>query len=159
LLTLIDDFGGNNLTRGKFVSKFAALVATVGGTGHLTKMPGTIGSAVACLPCAFLPVPWWAILLAALLGTGCADVYAKEKNISDPSEVVVDEVVGMWLSLAALPRTFILPAFLLFRIVDITKPVPVSTAEKLPGGWGIMADDMVGGVMTNLILQAIYRLF
>ncbi|MDR2180027.1 MAG: phosphatidylglycerophosphatase A [Synergistaceae bacterium] len=138
--------------------KFAAWIATVGGAGYFTKMPGTVGSALACLVCAFSPVPWWAILTTALLGTGCADVYSKMKNIPDPSEVVIDEVVGMWLSLAGLPRTFILPAFLLFRIIDITKPVPVSTMEKLPGGWGIMADDVVGGIMTNLILQALYRL-
>jgi phosphatidylglycerophosphatase A len=143
----------------KFLLKFAAWIATVGGAGRLTKMPGTVGSAVACLPCAFGPVPWWAILAVTLLGTLCADVYAKAKKVPDPSEVVVDEVVGMWLSLVGLPRTFILPAFLLFRIIDITKPFPVSAMEKLPGGWGIMADDILGGLITNLILQVIYRCF
>ncbi|MDR1979519.1 MAG: phosphatidylglycerophosphatase A [Synergistaceae bacterium] len=141
------------------VSKCAMLAATVGGAGYLTKMPGTVGSAVACVVYAFLPVPWWMILAVTLVGTWCADVYAGLKGISDPGEVVIDEVVGMWLSLWGLPMTFILPAFLLFRIVDIIKPIPVSTAEKLPGGWGIMADDVVGGVMTNLILQAIYWIF
>ena len=143
----------------KFLLNFATWIATVGGAGYFTKMPGTVGSALACVPCAFGPVPWWAILTVTLLGTGCADVYAKVKKIPDPSEVVIDEVAGMWLSLVGLPRTFILPAFLLFRIIDITKPFPVSTMEKLPGGWGIMADDILGGLITNLILQAIYRYF
>jgi phosphatidylglycerophosphatase A len=151
-----------NLTEKKWISKPATLVATVGGAGYLTKMPGTVGSVVACGVYVFLPVPWWAILAVALLGTGCAGVHAKAKKIPDPGEVVVDEVVGMWLSLAGLPKVLTLPALLLFRIIDITKPVPVSTAEKLPGGWGIMADDVVGGVMTNLILRillALYRIF
>ena len=143
----------------KFVSKFAMGVATVGGVGYLTPIPGTLGSAVACGVYAFFPVPWWIILVVTLLGIGCADIYAKAKKISDPREVVVDEVVGMWLSLTGLPKTFIVPAFLLFRVIDIIKPGPVSTMEKLPGGWGIMADDVLGGIVTNLILQALYQIF
>ena len=71
----------------------------------------------------------------------------------DPGAIVVDEAVGMWVSLYALPVSFSLPAFFLFRVVDILKPFPVSTAERLPGGVGIMADDVVGGVMVNLFLQ------
>jgi phosphatidylglycerophosphatase A len=147
-----------DLTGKKIILKFATLVSTVGGVGYLL-VPGTMGSAVACGVYAFLPVPWWVILAVALLGVGCSDVYAKAKKTLDPGEVVVDEIVGMWLSLTGLPKTFILPAFLLFRIIDIIKPAPVSTMEKLPGGWGIMADDVVGGIMTNLILQVIYRIF
>ena len=137
----------------------AALIATVGGVGYLTKMPGTLGSAVACGLYVFLPVHWAAILAVTVLGIWASDSYAKKTGVTDPGEVVIDEVVGMWLSLCAMPPTFIVPAFLLFRIVDIVKPIPVCTAEKLPGGWGIMADDVVGGLMTNLILQGIYWIF
>jgi phosphatidylglycerophosphatase A len=155
----LKDLNLKDLKGKKFVSKFAAWVATVGGVGYLTSMPGTVGSVVACGIYAFLPVPWWAVLGVALLGTGCAHIYAEARDTPDPGEVVIDEVVGMWLSLAGLPRAFIPAAFLLFRIIDITKPIPVSTAEKLPGGWGIMADDVVGGVMANLILQALSRIF
>ena len=59
----------------------------------------------------------------------------------------------MWISLYALPASLSLPAFFLFRVVDILKPFPVSAAERLPGGVGIMADDVVGGVMVNLFLH------
>ena len=61
----------------------------------------------------------------------------------------------MWLTLYLLPKGFIIPGFFMFRLIDILKPWPVSAMEKLPGGWGIMADDIVGGVMSNLILQGL----
>jgi phosphatidylglycerophosphatase A len=99
------------------------------------------------------------ILAVIVLGTWGADRYAKMKNVLDPGEVVIDEVAGMWLSLWGLPNAYIPGAFLLFRIVDILKPFPVCTMEKLPGGWGIMADDIVGGAMANLILQGFYWIF
>jgi phosphatidylglycerophosphatase A len=139
--------------------RFSAAVATVAGVGYLTKMPGTVGSAVAAGLYFLFPVPWWGILATALLGTWCSDVYAKAKGVSDPAEVVIDEVVGMWISLTGLPLGFTLPAFLLFRILDILKPGPIHKAEKLPGGWGIMADDVLGGILANWILQAILWLF
>lgn len=138
---------------------FARTIATVGGVGYVSKMPGTVGSAVALAVYLAWPVPWVVTLAVMVLGTWASGVYAQKNATTDPSEVVVDEVVGMWLSLYALPLNFFFPAFLLFRIVDILKPVPVCTAEKLPGGWGIMADDVVGGIMTNLILQGIYWIF
>ena len=141
------------------VSDWATWVATLCGAGYLTRVPGTVGSAIACVLYLLLPIRWWAILAVVLLGTWAADIYAKKKGITDPGEVVIDEVAGMWLSLYALPLTFALPAFLLFRIVDILKPIPVCTAEKLPGGIGIMADDVIGGIMTNLILQGICWIF
>lgn len=131
------------------------LIATAGGAGYLTKMPGTVGSAVACVLFVLLPIRWWVILAVMAAGIWAGDVYARRKGVTDPSEVVIDEVVGMWISLYALPPSFLIPAFVLFRIVDVIKPVPVCTAEKLPGGWGIMADDVLGGVITNLIFQAI----
>ena len=58
-----------------------------------------------------------------------------------------------------LPSGFFLPALFLFRVVDILKPFPINTAEKLPGGWGIMADDIVGGIIVNLILMLIRWLY
>ncbi|MDR3265372.1 MAG: phosphatidylglycerophosphatase A [Synergistaceae bacterium] len=138
------------------LSGVAAKIATVCGAGYLTKMPGTVGSAVACVLYVFLPIRWWVVLAVALAGVWASDVHARATGVVDPSEVVIDEVVGMWLSLYALPPSSFIPAFFLFRVVDIVKPVPVCTAEKLPGGWGIMADDVLGGIITNLIFQAIY---
>ena len=137
----------------------ATLVATVGGLGFLTRAPGTLGSAVAVVFYLICPVPWWGILAAGALGAWAANLCARERGADDPGFIIVDEVVGMWASLYAIPLAFTLPAFFLFRIVDIVKPFPVSSAEKLPGGLGIMADDVVGGVICNVILQAINWIF
>ncbi len=70
---------------------------------------------------------------------------------SDPSIVVIDEIVGMWISLAGIgtgPAPFI-TAFILFRLFDVLKPEPARSLERLPGGWGIMLDDVVAGVYAN----------
>lgn len=125
------------------------LAATLGGLGFLTKMPGTLGSAAACIFYVLFPVPWWGILALGAVGVWAAGACARAMGAEDPGAIVVDEAVGMWVSLYALPASFSLPAFFLFRVVDILKPFPVSTAERLPGGVGIMADDMVGGVMVD----------
>lgn len=135
------------------------MIATLGGLGFLTKAPGTAGSLVACIFYVIFPVPWWGILVAAAIGTWAADASAKEMGVEDPASIIIDEVVGMWLTLFMLPLSLAVPAFFLFRIIDIIKPFPVCTAEKLPGGWGIMADDMVGGVICNLLLWGINKIF
>jgi phosphatidylglycerophosphatase A len=69
--------------------------------------------------------------------------------------VVWDEVVGMWATLALLPLTPVtaVAGFLLFRVMDIVKPYPARDLEKLPDGWGIMADDLMAGVYANLLLR------
>ncbi|MDD2206477.1 MAG: phosphatidylglycerophosphatase A [Aminobacterium sp.] len=137
----------------------AGNIATLGGLGFFSSMPGTVGSGAAFLFYVFLPVPLLGIIAVMLLGIWAADVYAKETQQNDPKEVVIDEVIGTWISMFCLPRGFWLPALFLFRIVDIIKPIPVSTAEKFPGGLGIMADDVVGGIITNLILWGIHWLY
>ena len=134
-------------------------LATLGGLGYLTKAPGTLGSLAACVFYLLLPLPWPVIVAVALLGVWAADANVKETGVDDPGSTIIDEVVGMWLSLYALPLSFAIPAFFLFRVLDIVKPFPICAAEKLPGGLGIMADDVVGGVMCNLILQSINWIF
>ena len=75
----------------------------------------------------------------------------------NPSEIVVDEAVGMWLALAGLPRhgAILFLAFLLFRCFDIAKFPPMKQLERLPGGVGIMLDDIAAGLLTRLALTAI----
>lgn len=75
-----------------------------------------------------------------------------EAEHPDPSIVVIDEVVGMWVSLLFLPPTLpaIVVAFIAFRAFDILKPPPAAQLEKIPGGWGIMLDDVVAGVYSNI---------
>ncbi len=143
------------------------LVATAGGAGLSPWAPGTAGSFAALVAAVLLEalfglgrVPWALILIAtALLGTLAADRYARRIGVEDPKEVVIDEVAGYWAALWGLPPGYAVPAFFLFRIVDVLKPFPVSLAERLPGGIGIMADDLVGGIFVNLFLRVVTWLF
>lgn len=140
----------------------SSLLATWFGSGLLPKAPGTWGS-LAALPFAWLIV--WAggpialaCAAAAAFGIGwwASDIYAKGRD--DPGEVVIDEVAGQWLVLIAAPLDPAIYAlgFVLFRIADITKPWPAYLAERrLPGGLGIMADDIIAGVYAGALLWAV----
>lgn len=131
-------------------------IASVFGLGFIPSgMPGTVSSAFACVVSAIVDVPLWAIVLVSVVGvyvTGKSEEYFGQK---DPSFLNIDELPGMWLTIFLLPKGFIIPGFFLFRLIDILKPYPVCAMEKLPGGWGIMADDILGGIFGNIILQAI----
>ncbi|MDR1514972.1 MAG: phosphatidylglycerophosphatase A [Synergistaceae bacterium] len=134
--------------------------ATLFGIGRAGRMPGTLGSAAAFL--ILLPfggINIFALAAVILLGTVTADMYAKERGAEDPSEVVIDEVAGSWISMYGLDASSAIAAFFLFRVIDIVKPFPVDSAEKLPGGVGIMADDICGGIIVNVILRAVAWFF
>ena len=131
-------------------------MATFFGIGLLSsKMPGTITSAAALVIALIIPIHWIAIVSVIIIGTWSTGRYSKKIGVKDPPEAAIDEVAGMWISMYALPASYGIPAFVLFRIVDILKPFPVNVAEKLPGGIGIMADDIVGGGMVWLIFWGI----
>ena len=135
-------------------------IASVFGLGFIPSgMPGTVSSALACAVRVFADVPLWAIIAVSAIGvyvTGKSEIYFNKK---DPSFLNIDELPGMWLTIYALPQGFIIPGFFLFRLIDILKPWPVCAMEKLPGGWGIMADDILGGILGNLILQCFNAYF
>ena len=78
-------------------------------------------------------------------------------HLPDPSIVVIDEILGMWISLFMLPKTLtaVVCAFLLFRLFDIIKPPPARNLEAVPNGWGIMLDDAVAGIYANLGVRAL----
>ncbi len=84
----------------------------------------------------------------------------EKKYGKDPAQCTIDEVVGTWISLIALPKTFwvILVSFLLWRILDIIKPPPARNLERLNGGLGIMIDDVVSGIYTLLIMHLVVYL-
>lgn len=122
---------------------------------------GTVGS-LAALPCA-----WWIVqhmgkpglifftIVVFLLGWGACDRYLKRTGGTDPSEVVVDEIVGQWIVLWFLPTTLAgyLVGFMLFRFFDIVKPWPVSWADqKIPLGIGVMMDDIFAAFYPPLIV-------
>jgi phosphatidylglycerophosphatase A len=152
------------------------LVSTWFGVGFLPIAPGTWGS-LAAIPIVHLVVTAWGAwsLLGFALGVAAIGVHAsgetaRLRGVKDPSEVVVDEVAGQ--AIALLPVYALVPpgavvlrvgtvllAFLLFRILDVWKPGPIGWLERLPGGFGIMADDLLGGavaaamVATGLLLK------
>ena len=142
------------------LSLAAQLVATGAGSGYAPFAPGTAGSLVGLLlfwPLSRLPFAWQVGVTLALflLGTLAATQVAGRLGLKDPGIVVVDEVVGQWVSLLLLPLTplTVVLGFLLFRLLDVLKPWPARDFERLPGGWGIMADDVMAGIYANLLVR------
>jgi len=138
----------------------AQVVATGFGTGYSAFAPGTVGSALGVLlfwPMARAAWQWQAAGAAVLfvVGSLAAERVALVVNRKDPGIVVVDEIVGQWVTLVALPFTPVTAGlgFLLFRVMDIVKPWPARDLESVPGGWGIMADDVAAGVYAHLALR------
>jgi phosphatidylglycerophosphatase A len=138
----------------------STLIATGLGSGHSPVAPGTAGSAVGLL--LFWPLSQLALAfqitataLVFLVGVAAAGAVARRAGKKDPGIVVVDEIAGMWTSLLLLPFTpaTALLGFLLFRLMDILKPYPARDLERLPGGLGIMADDLFAGIYANLLLR------
>lgn len=133
----------------------ARFVATLGGAGLIRPAPGTWGSAVV-LPLALLgPLPCLALALVVGVAGFWAATRVLHEASDDPGWFVADEGAGMLIALAALPAaswTGVLLAFALFRILDIAKPWPVSWADRQPGAWGVMLDDILAGVLAAAVL-------
>jgi len=137
----------------------ARLLATFFGVGLFPLVPGTAASAVAALGYKLalhgLPGPLYILAVAALASAGgaAAGAYAAELRAADPGRIVVDEVCGQLVALAFLPPdwTAMAAAFVLFRVFDIIKPWPIRKLERLPGGWGIMADDIGAGLAAAVL--------
>lgn len=135
------------------------LVATAGTIGRFSRMPGTLGSVAGTAVWLLAGgVPLWLIAAVAAIGAVAADKYEKAAERDDPGEVVIDEIVGVWLASFGFDMTYAVPALFLFRIVDIVKPFPVSWFDKISGGKGIMADDIAGGIIVNFLLRFIHWL-
>jgi phosphatidylglycerophosphatase A len=138
----------------------ACLLATSFGVGRLPRAPGTWGS-LAALPFA-AALAWlggpWLVLLAALalsgLGVWASERYMAACGVHDPAAIVVDEVVGQWLTVALLPLTPLayLLGFVLFRIADMVKPWPASWIDRrMAGGIGVLLDDVVAGIYAGAL--------
>ena len=132
----------------------ATLLATWFGAGFLPVAPGSWG-ALTALPCAALLV-WLGgplLVLAAgaalfVLGIWAADAYMQTVQVHDPAAIVIDEVVGQWVTLALLPLDPVMYAlgFVLFRVLDVLKPWPANFIDRaMVGGLGVMLDDVVAG--------------
>jgi phosphatidylglycerophosphatase A len=151
-------------------NSIAAILATWFGCGYSPLAPGTAGSIGALIP-AWLLIryagwPAWSFAAAAAAvtvpGIWAAGVTAHRVGKKDPGLIVIDEVLGQWLTLAAAPvlnwKTM-LAAFVLFRALDIWKPAPAKQLERIPGGAGIVADDLMAGVYGAFLLWLAGMLF
>ncbi len=144
-------------------SRVLQVLATLGPVGYVPLAPGTAASLVAGL--AWLAVPsdlrfWLATLLplVAFVGIAAAGEVARCEAKTDPPEVVIDEAVGMWLTLALAPRGMLAAAaaFLAFRAFDVVKPFPVGRLERLAGGWGIVADDLAAALYAGAAVRLVW---
>ncbi|MFZ7102574.1 MAG: phosphatidylglycerophosphatase A [Peptococcaceae bacterium] len=129
--------------------------ATGCGTGYFKPGPGTWGSLFALLIWLIYPGSVLRIVSAAIGGLYIcqkAEILFAEH---DSPSIVWDEIVGMWIALWQIPLILYPLAFLLFRFLDIVKPYPINHLQKLPGGLGIMIDDIIAGLIARLILVLI----
>ena len=143
------------------MTRLAVLLATVAYCGYFPVAPGTVGSAAGLV--VYLLV-WWTrspaievglIALTMVAGAWSATHAERFFGGIDPGPVVIDEVLGMLVTLAFIPAGWsaALAGFVLFRIFDVIKPWPANRLEKLHGGFGIMADDAMAGVYANIALR------
>ena len=138
---------------------FYFLVSTFLGIGKIPVAPGTWAS-LAAVPVFYglmdRPLELSCVLTGIFfLGVFTTTRYAQERDEKDPPSAVIDEVLGMGVTLAAVPKEwpFVIMAVVFFRICDIWKPYPIRKLEKLPWGWGIMCDDLLAGIYARVWLQ------
>jgi phosphatidylglycerophosphatase A len=142
------------------VTRVALAIATVFGVGYAPIAPGTFGSAAGL-------VLWWllpasaaaqaiAIVVLFVIGSWSGNVAERYFGRTDPGHVVIDEVMGMLITMFLNPAGWIgaLLGFFLFRVFDVVKPYPSDRLEKLHGGVGVMADDGMAAVYANVTLRA-----
>ncbi|MBL6603087.1 MAG: phosphatidylglycerophosphatase A [Proteobacteria bacterium] len=148
-------------------SGLLSAIATLGPIGYLPA-PGTAGSLVAAILGVFITIYFGImtlvvmIVIAALVSFPAIDAHHALTGKHDNKEIIIDEVVGQWLVFLAIPLTplwgwnyllLVGLAFILFRVFDILKPPPVSTAEELPGAAGVIADDVMAGVLAGVLIM------
>ena len=137
--------------------------ATVLGVGYLPAAPGTwatvVGVVIAYYAGNNLPVYTILLLVFLILGIMATGMIEKQVSQKDPGYLVIDEVVGVMIALWGLPLIWpvMICGFFLFRAFDMFKIYPINRLEAQPGGWGIMLDDCMAGVYTNIILRIALR--
>jgi len=142
-------------------------LATFFGAGYAPLAPGTVGALFGAigvyiwqyLDPSLTMYGWplvWVTLLTFFIGVYCTDQLAPEWG-KDPSKVVIDEAIGIWISIFFIPVSlyYLLAGFVLFRIFDIWKPLGIRKLEAIKGGWGVMLDDVGAGIYANIVLQLI----
>lgn len=142
-------------------------VATLGGIGCLRWVPGTAGALVGCgvwLLTTLLPGSlWWQLGMIAVLvslGVWVSGRAERELGAVDAQEIVIDEAAAAVLVFLGLPASLVTFAvgIIAFRFFDIVKPFPISRLQRLPGGWGIVADDVAAALVSTVILRGVLLL-
>jgi len=143
--------------------RVAWVIATWLGCGRVPVAPGTAGS-LGALPLYWLVLRWGRLgvgvtaIVVTLVGVWAASVVVRELANKDPQVVVVDEVAGMLITMlpvAAWSWRAVVTGFVLFRLLDMTKPGPIRALERLPGGWGVVMDDVGAGVAGAAIMAVL----
>ncbi len=146
------------------MKKLYILLGTVAGVGYIPFLPGTlgtmVGAAIYVIFSRFFPQTTSYIVMLAVFLVGGIWVSTRCNQYlegDDSSSIVIDELVGFLITMFLVPFSlrFLLLGFVLFRVIDITKPFKIGKIEKFSGGWGIMGDDIAAGVLANLIIQAL----
>ncbi len=146
--------------------KIAISLSTFFSVGKFPFASGTVASFVALIIYWIIPgfekleVLTFLIIIFSILGIWSGTIGEKKFGY-DPPQVVIDEVVGMWISLLLIPKTIVLSvlSFFLFRIFDIVKPYPANVSQGMKGGYGIMMDDIIAGIYTILTIQLIIYIY
>jgi phosphatidylglycerophosphatase A len=146
--------------------RLAVFVCSFGYVGFFPIAPGTVGSAaglVVYLLCRGLGIPYFELpLILVLFALGVVATRSCEEQLGciDPGPVVIDEVMGMLITLFLIPVGWggMLLGFFLFRALDVIKPFPARQFEALHGGLGVMADDAMAAIYANLLLRGAYHL-
>ena len=143
------------------------LIVSGFGLGFIPIAPGTMGALGALVPATLIlrytPHPYLIlgslVMVFTILGVIGSNKLQHQWG-KDPSRIVIDEMVGMWISLLWIGGGWIpmISAFILFRFFDIVKPLGIHKTEQLPGGTGVMADDILAGIYANLLLQIAFRI-
>ena len=139
--------------------KLITFLATGFGSGLVPFAPGTAGTLIGVLICLiFMPLPWIGRLVAVLallafsfyVADRAENIYKKK----DDQRIVIDEIIGFQITMipVAINVPGICAGFVLFRIFDILKPFPIRNLQRLPGGWGIVVDDVVAGIYAGAVM-------
>lgn len=144
------------------MNRLAHWLATCGPVGKSRVAPGTWGSFLAIpLILSFgitMPVTYVALtVVLVLVAIWASGATSRELGVHDPPSVVIDEVCGMLVSFICLPIRWqtLISGFILFRVLDVWKPLPIRELERLPLGFGIVLDDVMAGIYANLLLQGL----
>jgi phosphatidylglycerophosphatase A len=142
--------------------KLIKLLATGFGSGLVPFAPGTFGTLVGVVICFLcLPLPW-VLRLLTVLALSALSIYVAQQaekiyHKKDDQRIVIDEIIGFQITMlpVAISVLHLCVGFVLFRVFDILKPFPIGNLQRLPGGWGVVIDDVAAGIYAGVILFAL----